>query len=473
MPSLRPRVVLLAVLLTGELALLTGEQIRRNHGRLGHRRLGCWSSSTNGTDDCLDRLRRDDNEPEPKRLISDWGWEAQCDEPRRPTVCKHKSLASHVVPLDLVAAVLFFVTAALALSAGIGGGGIFVPALALLLRFPPHVATALSQSLIFGGSVGALAVNALARHPHDESRPLIDIGVASFLAPAEMAGALLGVLLNQALPAPVILLAMTVLLTLTANSTIRKGLKLWAAERAESRRWGGLSLSVPSVRRARGGVGGETACAECGLLMSDGTDASSIEQQALPKAAEAAEALERVVQPGEADSQHGESGGAERTFAMETGPRSVRACVVQLARRSHGALASLFEGGAPGAISTHGDVAMLGGVWVGLIALLALRGGKGAPSAIGVTTCSISYWSLTVGSFVLLLLFSVSAGRRLVCRGSAGGQPHPTDMLWGPSLAATALTQTILAGVVAGLMGVGGGIVLGPLMLQMGMAPQV
>ena len=62
--------------------------------------------------------------------------------------------------------------------------------LSLELLLPPPEADA-------SGVRRRQAVNAVARHPHDERRPLIDVGVASFLAPAEMAGALLGVLLNQ------------------------------------------------------------------------------------------------------------------------------------------------------------------------------------------------------------------------------------------------------------------------------------
>ena len=53
----------------------------------------------------------------------------------------------------------------------------------------------------------------MARHPHVD-RPLIDVRVTTFLAPCEMAGAQLGVLLNQMLPSLVIFAAM-VTLTLT------------------------------------------------------------------------------------------------------------------------------------------------------------------------------------------------------------------------------------------------------------------
>ena len=56
-------------------------------------------------------------------------------------------------------------------------------------------------------------------------RPLIDVRVTTFLAPCEMAGAQLGVLLNQMLPSLVIFAAM-VTLTLTLTLTLTPTLTL-------------------------------------------------------------------------------------------------------------------------------------------------------------------------------------------------------------------------------------------------------
>ena len=67
--------------------------------------------------------------------------------------------------------------------------------------------------------IGGFLVNAPARHPYVD-RPLIDVRVTTFLAPCEMAGAQLGVLLNQMLPSLVIFVAMVsraLALTLNPN----------------------------------------------------------------------------------------------------------------------------------------------------------------------------------------------------------------------------------------------------------------
>ena len=110
-----------------------------------NRRLRCWANVTSSTD-CMGILEKQAHaqknrslrEAGPSRAAL--GWDQMCVPAPAGASCHHKPLVGHVVLLDVVAAGVFFVTAALALSAGIGGGGIFVPTLALLLRFPPHVA---------------------------------------------------------------------------------------------------------------------------------------------------------------------------------------------------------------------------------------------------------------------------------------------------------------------------------------------
>lgn len=82
---------------------------------------------------------------------------------------------------------LFFVISALAATGGIGGGALYVPLLSLALQLPPQTSVGLSQGMIFGSALGALAVNAPTRHPLAPRRPLIDLGIASLLAMREVA----------------------------------------------------------------------------------------------------------------------------------------------------------------------------------------------------------------------------------------------------------------------------------------------
>jgi uncharacterized membrane protein YfcA len=129
------------------------------------------------------------------------------------------------------------------------------------------------------------------------------------------------------------------------------------------------------------------------------------------------------------------------------------------------------------ALAPRYELSLLAVVWLGLLGVLVVRGRKGTPSLIGVTPCSVGYWLTTAGGIAWLLGASVLAGRRLVLSVSTslrqGGRLLEGDVHWDGSRAARALGLAFAAGVLAGLVGVGGGMVLGPMMLELGVLPQV
>jgi len=112
--------------------------------------------------------------------------------------------------------------AALAMSAGIGGGGLFVPLLILVLDKNVAIATSMSQCLIAGAAIAGLLYNAQQRHP-ERDRPLIDVSLVLFLAPLQMAGALCGNVLNRMLPKVLLIGLMVVVLSISDIKTLMKG----------------------------------------------------------------------------------------------------------------------------------------------------------------------------------------------------------------------------------------------------------
>jgi len=124
------------------------------------------------------------------------------------------------------------VCAALAMSAGIGGGGLFVPLLILSLNKTISTATSMSQCLIMGAAMAGLLYNLQQRHPKRD-RPLIDVSLVLFLAPLQMAGALCGNVLNRMLPPITLVVMMVVVLSISDIKTLMKGWELWKRESAE------------------------------------------------------------------------------------------------------------------------------------------------------------------------------------------------------------------------------------------------
>jgi len=117
------------------------------------------------------------------------------------------------------------ICAALAMSAGIGGGGLFVPILIIMLHKSVSIATSMSQCLIAGAAIAGLIYNLQQKHP-SRDRPLIDVSLVLFLAPLQMAGALFGNVLNRMLPPVALIIVMVMVLSVSDVKTILKGKQL-------------------------------------------------------------------------------------------------------------------------------------------------------------------------------------------------------------------------------------------------------
>lgn len=122
------------------------------------------------------------------------------------------------------------VIAAFANAAGTGGGPLFVPLLGILLKIDTRDAAALSQSLVFFGSVTSTIMHAYRKHPLHADRPCLDAGLVLALQPMFMAGVGYGVMVNSVAPNELICTSLMLVLVLVAATTMRKGLKMWQKE---------------------------------------------------------------------------------------------------------------------------------------------------------------------------------------------------------------------------------------------------
>merc|ERR1712176_1206243 len=116
-------------------------------------------------------------------------------------------------------------------------------------------------------------------------------------------------------------------------------------------------------------------------------------------------------------------------------------------------------------------------LWIGSILLTFLKGGKGVDSLIGMTCADPLYSILIAVQFLWTFGFAIIFGLKLLKlqkeKVECGYPFMPYDVQWDFSKLRFYSFFTFLAGVVAGLIGIGGGMVLGPLMLIMGIHPRV
>lgn len=338
-----------------------------------------------------------------------------------------------------LAAVIIFLGSLLAAAGGIGGGGLYVPILMMVCALDAKVAIPISQAALLGVGVIHFAINFTKMHPEPDAGRLIDYKALLLLEPTLLGGVIVGTMLNRVLPSFVLVSLLVVLLGLGAFRSGLNACKTWKEEKANNAR--------------RAAIADET---------SEG-GASAVTELA-----------------------------NEEPFTID-----------RLLLTNVGLVFALF------AFTSLFNI---------------LRGGKGgAPSPVGITVCSGGYWGLSVGNFVVNLLFAVIYGcscvkkrktpvefadapdvemidpkdnlvddlseqggqteaggatttpqrkgtdSSLTTAFTARGQYSPT---WTNGAIAKFIVTGLIVGMFAGMLGIGGGLLLSPVLIELGFHPK-
>jgi len=123
-----------------------------------------------------------------------------------------------------------------------------------------------------------------------------------------------------------------------------------------------------------------------------------------------------------------------------------------------------------------GKIILLTACFLGCVVMTVLKG-SGHGSIMGVRCGSLSFWVLSLSSVPWVILFGGIFRYMLISEYSAKQTANyefgQEEIVWDSKSTIKYPALCTIAGVFAGLFGVGGGIVKGPLMLEMGVNPQV
>lgn len=138
---------------------------------------------------------------------------------------------------EFMCSLAILVAAALAASAGTGGGSIFVPVLISLSQLTEKSAVvAISQFMIFVSSSINLVVFVVRRHPDFPELPVIDYDCIVVLIPMLCLGVTFGVLVNRTAPSWLVLVLLCGTLCIALQKTATKGLKQLRQEQSTFQR---------------------------------------------------------------------------------------------------------------------------------------------------------------------------------------------------------------------------------------------
>lgn len=428
---------------------------------------------------------------------------------------------------DLLGLLVWFGAAGVATACGVGGGGIYVPLGILILGFAPKPSSGLSQSSIFGASLGGLLLNINNIHPFTSkvddntvtsdipstdatdgvtttteyyTRPLIDYDMALFLAPMEMAGAVLGVLIQKILPNWLYLFVAAIILGYTSKKTY---VKWWSTRQQEEE-----ALVVAAAAAAgRNQTTNQHSTHNHNNNNTTDVDEEHVSVTSDPEQHELHEGTEAAAAATEATSLVAEtitSIGTRRRRKSSDGEIEVTKTMMTMTPLSN------LSGGNDGddnnnnnntssidnsnhyrEMDTNNIITLdddkiakrkwylerdarqyppekllsLGVLWIGLTLLTFLKGGKGVESIVGID-CASPWYGALIGiqfmwTFGFAALFAYKLTTETTDKLSVQYPFHSQDVVWDYHKTLFYAFFTFVAGIVAGLIGIGGGMVLG------------
>ncbi|CAH0522702.1 unnamed protein product [Peronospora belbahrii] len=381
--------------------------------------------------------------------------------------CTEKDLFDPFTWKDMVATFIAFLSTALGSGCGVGGGGLLVPMYVLYGLSPKH-AIPLSKATIFGNAVSAYLFNFNRKHPMNAKLPLINYQVAGIMEPTTLIGTIFGVMMNHMFPDWLILVLLVSLLSYITYKTVCKGNKIHETESSHQ-----LAL-VKSV--LKGGPNGGGRGRQWSIYRRFTVEiaakrwlAKTRRNKKLRQIRSEDEDDSKSLPPlreHQLSSSHALLGGLNKrdfgTFTLDDDHLLARRKAIEEREMRLFPLQYIF----PLVLS-----------WLVVLVQSLLRGGHGAPSIIGLTCNSVDYWIVTILPLLVLVAITVWVGYqlRLLNRLKVlSGYPFTEgDIHWIKRRVLIFPTLCTMAGVAAGLLGIGGGMVKGPIMLEMGILPPV
>ena len=337
--------------------------------------------------------------------------------------------------------------------AGIGGGILFVPVLRLIGGMAQGSASALSQVLITGASIGSILYQ-IGWQLSNKNEPLLaQPYFVVLMMPALLSGSLVGVYLNHLLPALVSLIVLVCLCVLSSIMIFRKGISTWKRENEILSAQRAISPSPPplplqpleiadrgfSMMSLEAGINvlpevgmyeevenpSQSFMYENTAIVTPSMSVMSIssfrKRQRSQRTTSFVIAQEADTVGNAIDRSLEDEGIVKHNWLMKKLTRTVKSfCIFVIS------------------------------YWFYLVLMTLLRGSRSNPSFSGVEPCEAGYWVIT---------------------GFQAGIGISISLLVAPKEWVLIL-ETFLTGVVSTISGASGGIILNPILLHKGLDPQ-
>ncbi|KAJ6978845.1 sulfite exporter TauE/SafE family protein 5-like [Populus alba x Populus x berolinensis] len=325
-----------------------------------------------------------------------------------------------LAPSMVIAGVFCFIAASISSAGGIGGGGLYIPILTIVASLDLKTASSFSAFMVTGGSVANVMCNMFTRSAKFGGQTLVDYDIAILSEPCMLLGVSVGVICNLVFPEWLVTILFAVFLACSTFKTCQNGVFHWKLESEEVNR-------------------NESGNLENGL----------VENQTSTKESE--EVISSVKEP---------LLGVELTNSVLRFPW-MKLGILFIIWFSFSIL-YLLRG------NRYGEALSFGVLFI-CDSLEYMQG------IIPMESCGFGYWVVSSLQIPLAIIFTaLILYRKESCQHQTINQQGMEDLTGGGTSNKLIFpVMALLAGMLGGVFGIGGGMLISPLLLQVGIAPEI
>jgi len=330
-------------------------------------------------------------------------------------ICVHKELFP-LAGIEYLGTFFLMFLAGLANAGGLGGGALLTPILLIFFNYDPNKAIMIVYSIVFGGSLGNFLNVALKKNP-ETGKSFVDFDLSLICMPLMVAGANVGVLLNHIFPPIIVLVGLIGTMIYTGKKVYAKAQKTYAQESNQKKQQPFLDKNSPEPPRR--------------------TTKENVELSVL-------------------DSSRGPSSTDHHTATTSE--------ELQVILKEDKELFPTQK------------LKIIAAMLAFTVLVMIVKGSKSADSLIGVGYCGAGYWIIfilgMIGCYGFWRFGVQEVEKRLEIKRRHNYNAEGEGFSITPEIINKITLLSIVTGIAAGLLGIGGGMVMSPSLLSYGMAPQ-
>lgn len=390
--------------------------------------------------------------------------------------CEHKDIFP-LKSLEILGTFLLLFLGLLSSAGGVGGGIISTSFSLLLFKFDAHMAIALTQIFAFAASITPIVIKFKSRHPKVD-RPLIYYDLIMQIASPLLLGVSIGVLFNPSIPAWLILAILTILLIYVTIDINRMGIRLYKKETMMKKtKTTKIEPSEPRIEAKNEVVELNKDKASEKAGEKNGEDEKNLGDQGEGETG------------GVIDTEKGQEAklyekneeNLGKTIINTTEIGEIRPIELanetndpkeqELARK----LEEIIKADKQTIHWTHISYFLFLIVFSTILSLL--RGGSKGNSIAGFKTCSGGYYGMIVVYIVVMVILAVITSFYLINKTKICQKGKfkfdEGDVLWTPRMCIIVFVIGFLIGFLVGILGLGSGFIIGPILIHLGVRPEV